>query len=84
MATEILFSTMSVHTEGGSNGKKHPNTYVEIATPLQCEHSHLIALNPFFSIALATAKWVPNPFHDDTIAVASNIPNNVNTPVLFA
>ena len=31
---------------------------VTVASPLQCEHSHLIAVNPFFAVAIAVTKWV--------------------------
>ena len=38
-----------------------------------------------FAVAVAAAKWVPNPFHDDIVAVAVAAPlPNVNTPYLFA
>ena len=40
----------------------------------------LIPLNPFLSIAIAAAKWVPNPFHDDTVAVVVDAPFSVNAP----
>ena len=32
------------------------------------------------AIAVAAAKWVPNPFHDNAVAIAIDTPSSVNTP----
>ena len=48
--------------------QRHPNTYV---------------IDFAVAVAIAAAKWVPNPFHDDAVAIAVDAPSSVNTPIGF-
>ena len=38
--------------------------------------------NTYVGVAIAAAKWVSNPFHDDIIVIAIDAPSSVNTPPL--
>ena len=54
------------------------SSYVDIWTPFS-----FLYFAVAIAIAIAGAKWVSNPFHDDAVAIAVDAPSSVNTPIGF-